>query len=474
MGKSLLPLALAVIAGLACPAATAVRLSLDDSGQVLLFPLFVTGGGFQTIFEVRNQSESAKALRLVVKDPVNGRPTLALNIYLSPGDSWSSALFSPDPDASVANAEAFLAPWQDASCTFPQRASLPPEGLALSDDSFTEDLTGLVSGNSRLALGFAEIYEMGSLSQELAADCQTIAQRWGDGGSWTTDPGLDISPPDGGIEGYAVLVNVQAGRAHQYEALALEDFRTQALHTNPISSRQPSLMDVDPAQSRVLETVEFGNRTLQVERVSNWSQTPVHAVDALLMATEARTDFSVAADLRAAALTTLNFPTRAYHVDAQEFYLDQGQSRVLAPFQVSLPLAAGESLADNAIALSSIDREGRGFELLPFAGRSNCDLANGAVTTVAMSNTIGFTVPCSYTEAEFRVPSNAAEGQVRYQLSGEIVSDEGHVFSGLPIAGFVIQSISNDFLDLGPGVRGVANYGWARALKIERQVTDPP
>ncbi len=458
---------------LCCTQTLAVRLSLDSSGQVLLFPLFLTGDSFQTVFEVRNQTDQGKALRFVVKDSVNGRPTLSLNVYLRPRDSWSGALFEPT-GASVDTAESLLAPWVDQSCTFPARADIPDEGISLSDENFTEDLSGLLVSRSRLGSGYVEIYEMGTLSPTLAGDCAEINARWSPGGAWDLNPAQDIEAPGGGLEGYAVLVQVDAGRAHQYEALALADFRDAPLHTDPFSSRQPNLADVSPAESRVVETVVFGNRTLQVERVSTWSEFPVHAVDALLMATEARADFTASRELDALVFATLNFPTRPYHADAQTFFLPAEQERVLAPFTVSLPPADNETLEQNRLTVSSIDREGAAFDLQPFSGQANCDLANGAVTTVFLSRTIGFTQPCPYTQGIFRVPDNASEGEVRYQLDGEIVSDEGHVFSGLPIAGFVIQSIRNEQIDIRPGTVGVADYGWARALKIERQVTDPP
>lgn len=453
--------------------AGAVELSTDGSGQVLLYPLFLTGSSFQTLFEIRNQSAEGKALRFVVKDPVNGRPTLSLNIYLTAGDSWSGALFTADLQATVDQSTASLAPWNDLSCTFPSRASVPAGGLALSDEFFSEDLSDILAPQSRLALGFVEVYEMGTLSTELAGNCAEIDQRWAQGGIWTTTPGQDLSAPRGGVEGYAIVVNTEQGRAHQYEALALQNFRTEPLHTDPRSSRQPSLMDVFPAESRVVQNLVFGNQIVRSERISTWSDFPVHAVDALLMATEARTDFSVSPDFGGITFAALNFPTRTYHVDRQGYFLPQGQDRVLEPFKASLPLAPGETLADNIIAVSIIDREGRGFELQPFAGRANCDLANGAVSIIFKSNTIGFTEPCAYTRAEFRVPSNASEGEVRYQLSGELVSDEGDVYQGLPVAGFVIQSITNANIELRPGVEGIANYGWARALKLEREVSGP-
>ncbi|MEM9183008.1 MAG: hypothetical protein AAGB27_07610 [Pseudomonadota bacterium] len=473
MAKTAFRQFLCLIFLLGCTQTQAVRLSLDSAGQVLLFPLFITGDSFQTIFEVRNQTDQGKALRFVVKDAVNGRPTLSLNVYLSPRDSWSGALFDPS-GASVATAESVLAPCADQSCTFPARADIPDEGIALSDEQFTEDLSDLLVSRSRLGTGYVEIYEMGTITAALAGDCAEISARWTNGGAWDLDPGQDIEAPGGGLEGYAVLVQVDNGRAHQYEAIALADFRDDSLHTNPFSSRQPNLADVSPAESRVVETVVFGNRTLQVERVSTWSEFPVHAVDALLMATEARADFTAAQELDALVFATLNFPTRPYHADDQTFFLPEGQERVLAPFAVSLPVGTDESLDQNRLTVSSIDREGAAFDLQPFPGQTNCDLANGAVSTVFLSRTIGFTEPCPYTTGIFRVPDNASEGEVRYQLTGEIVSDEGHVFSGLPIAGFVIQSIRNEQIDIRPGTVGVADYGWARALKIERQVSDPP
>ncbi|MEM9531002.1 MAG: hypothetical protein AAGA23_08785 [Pseudomonadota bacterium] len=455
------------------PAVSAVRLSLDNSGQVLLFPLFMTGSGFQTVFEIRNQSSAGKALRFVARDPLNGRPTLSLNVYLEPGDSWSGALFSPDADAAVSSAEAALAPWVDLSCTFPTRASAP-DGLALSAAHFTEDLDEIFAPESRLANGFIEVYEMGTLPEELAGDCDAISSRWATGGTWRQDPLADLSAPTGGIEGYAIIVNVDNGSAHQFEAIALADFRTSPLHTAPDMDRQPSLADVDPPESRVLETVVFGNRTLQVERVSTWTEFPVHAVDALLMATAARTDYSVSRDTDAQTFTALTFPTRPYHVDAQAFYLPAGQNRVLAPFAVSLPAAGGENKQETEVKVQAQDREGRVFQLSPFAGRPDCNLAQATITTVFMTNTQPFTSPCPFTRAEFRVPNNAADGEVRYGLSGEIISDEGHVFRGLPIVGFVIQTITNNNVDLGNNRVGLANYGWARALKLERDVSDGP
>ncbi|MDJ0653407.1 MAG: hypothetical protein QNJ40_04575 [Xanthomonadales bacterium] len=469
---------LCVLLGLLlCQSAGAVRLSIDNSGEVLLFPLFLTGDGFQTVFEIRNRDSQGKALRFVTKDPVNGRPTQSINVYLKPNDSWSGALFDPETETTtLTGATARLRRWTDDSCTFPTADTVSADGLPLSDQEFTEDLGDLIVP-TRLAFGFVEVYEMGTLDPALVSDCDAIAQRWDSNGVWGSGSdearNADIGEPTGGIEGYAVIINTESGRAHQYEALALADFRDAPLHTAPGSGRRPNLSDVQPAESRILETVEFGNRTLLVERVSTWSASPVNAIDALLMTVSARTDYSTSSQLRAVALTVLTFPTRPYHSDHQGYYLDSPDDRSMAPFRVSVPPQAGESLQDNKIAVTAINRKGESFELAPFSNATNCDLINGTVSLVFMTSIIGFDYTCEYYRAEFRVATNAQEGEVKYSLQGEIQSDEGHVYKGLPVYGFVIQSLLNANIDLGGGQIGIANYGWIRALKSERVVTDP-
>jgi len=145
----------------------------------------------------------------------------------------------------------------------------------------------------------------------------------------------------------------------------------------------------------------------------------------------------------------------------------------LAPFKVNVPLAAGESLEQNALAVKALNRKGIETELRAAVGARNCNLVNGSLVNVFMTNIIGFDHTCEFTRAEYQVLGPATEGEVSFFFDGQIVSDEGHVFHGLPVHGVLLQSLQNAYVNLPGGLRGIANYGWARILKTQSRVSDP-
>ena len=456
--------------------AAAVNISDDSSGQVLILPFYLVGGGYQTIFEIRNQdSEMGRAVRFVTKDPINGRPTLSINIYLKPNDSWSSGLLDPTGMASIDDATVSLARWVDESCTFPALSDMPDEGLALSDRFLDEDLGNAMVSN-RISGGFIEIYEMGVIDPDLAADCAAIASRW-ETGQWLAsdlqaERGAGVSAPTGSLEAYAVVVDVDRARSFHFEALVLDDFRSSSQHTHPDNARVPNLSSVDPAESRVLENVEFGNRIIRVERISSWTANPINAVDAVLMTESARSDYSSSTGTNAVASVVLTLPTRAYHTDAADYYRAPGE-RQLAPFKVNIPLAPGESLEQNALTVKALNRKGDEIELKAASDARDCNLVNGSLVNVKMNGIFGFGKTCDFDKAEYQVFGPAIEGEVSFFFDGQIVSDEGHVFHGLPVHGVLLQSLANRFINLPGGLRGIANYGWARILKTQHRVSDP-
>jgi hypothetical protein len=435
----------------------AVSLSVDPSGQLLLLPYYQVGNGFQTIFEIRNKDlVDGRAVRVVFKDPINGRPNLSLNVYLGPSDSWSTAIYDPSGSNNPNQMQAALVRWTDQSCTFPSIDVVPP-----------------VIGN-RLTTGFIEIYDMGVIDAELANDCAAIAARWATGawsGTDTTEVRNDgVSAPSGSLEGYAAVIDVSQGLAFHFEALVFDDFRNQPLHTHPDEPRHPGLSDVLPAESRILESVQFANRTILAERVSTWSEDPVNAVDALLMTVTTRADFSSNLDVGAIGSVILVLPTRAYHTDAESFY---GNPRRLDPFKVTVPTRSDENLRDNEVTIKSLDREGLERDLTTNPNATDCDLVNGSLAIVFMINQFGFDRTCEFVISEFRVPDNAQEGEVRLSFDGEIVSDEGHIYRGQPVFGLLLQTLQNQNLPLAGGIQQIANYSWVRSMKSDRSITDP-
>ena len=80
------------------------------------------------------------------------------------------------------------------------------------------------------------------------------------------------------------------------------------------------------------------------------------------------------------------------------------------------------------------------------------------MNAVAVTNRFNFSRVCELGEAEIFVPDDGTRGQVSLQFTGELVSDEGEVFSGLPVVGYLLQDT------VGGSIAG-ANPVFARPAK---------
>ena len=96
----------------------------------------------------------------------------------------------PSGTASIDEAAVNLTRWVDESCTFPALSDLPDSGLALSERLLDEDLGDTILSN-RISAGFIEIYEMGAIDADLAADCTAIAKLWATGQWAAADVGAE-------------------------------------------------------------------------------------------------------------------------------------------------------------------------------------------------------------------------------------------------------------------------------------------
>ena len=89
----------AVIAGIAGVAgiasvANAVNLNPDGLGQVLIYPYYTVNGGNSTLVSIVNTTEFGKAVKVRFVEGYNSREVLDFNLYLSPYDVWTGAVFS--------------------------------------------------------------------------------------------------------------------------------------------------------------------------------------------------------------------------------------------------------------------------------------------------------------------------------------------------------------------------------------------
>ncbi len=91
----------------------AVHLSKDGTGQVLIFPYYTVNGGIDTLINLVNTTDEAKALRVRFREAANSREVFTFNLYLGPNDVWAGAVIKSGEPA-IAKIISF-----DQSCTNP-------------------------------------------------------------------------------------------------------------------------------------------------------------------------------------------------------------------------------------------------------------------------------------------------------------------------------------------------------------------
>ncbi|MCF6319532.1 MAG: hypothetical protein L3J83_09705 [Proteobacteria bacterium] len=305
----------------------AVQLSKSGMGQVLIFPYYTVNGDFNTLINLVNTTDQAKALRIRFREAANSREVFALNLYLGPHDTWVAALVkSGEGDDYFTK---LINP--DASCTFPTIGS---GGLLFSDNKFTQSMSDFYGEDSnRMHEGFFEVIEMGVLTVDSAAatvineqgvnNCDVLTNAWtaGSGDSyWLNNPNQDMSAPTGGIMGNATLINVTAGLAMSQPVTVLDDFSDDVLHFN-VDSDSPSLAD-----SKFTSIVDIGeNSSAEFE----WSSA-IDAVSSVMMKDSIFNEYVLTDVIGAQTDWIMTLPTRQYYVDP----LFTDRNTPVAPFSI--------------------------------------------------------------------------------------------------------------------------------------------
>lgn len=401
----------------AASAAHAVRLDSGADAQVLIYPLVSAEGDNQTELVVRNLSDRGKALRLLVRDPVAGRPTLSLNIYLADGDVWTGRLVA----RTQGRAALFSA---DPSCTFP---ALSGE-LALTEDWLEALSEPERAPRSRLNSGYAEVYEMGEIDPALAADCDAIAQRWASG-AWSGDAGsdqnADVTPPGGRLTGTAMVRDTRTGHSFVLDPTALAEFRDAAAHTHPDLASRPVLSDVSPAVASVRQVIQLANRRLEVFNNIGFASDPVAAVEAVLTTPALSAEVHSSATAGANAALVLLLPTAPYRLDSG-FY---GALAASGPFASDIPIQG-----------AVLETDGDVRELSQPVGAARCDRLDAIVNTVSLPNFFNFDHVCELGRSELFVPNNSVRSYLTVAFDGQVAADDGTTFDGLPVIGQVVQT----------------------------------
>jgi hypothetical protein len=359
----------AIAASLATAAfdAGAVALDARGVGQVLLYPYYTANGGNQTLLSVVNTTNRVKAVRVRFLEARNSKQALGFNLYLSPFDVWTAAVF-----AQGATGPASVVTF-DTSCTVPRLVAGQPQAFNAfaysgpnSDHPASLDAT--LSAPERTREGHIEMIEMGLLqtgpgATDLAEEathvgntpvnCNALAAQWQPGGAWLANGAADIDLPNGGLSGAASIVDVAEGLMVSYRAEALRQFYTDAaapgaLHLEPVGA-SPDLASANNGGGSAIARMDVPGVGWVDELVALPSPR-AEAVSLVLMQSRVLNEFNVEPGLGAATEWVVTFPTKRFFTDVAS------NAQVRPPFTDAF---RDDGAGTEQIQRSWHDREGR-------------------------------------------------------------------------------------------------------------------
>ncbi len=432
MYRSLLLGVVGAVLGSFVPAAGAVHLSQDNLGQVVIFPYAVAQHrpNTQTLIEFRNTDPERHLIVSIQVKHLGGRPLLSGNVVISPHGSFAGALIDRGPSVSLTGARV-------GQCA---TAELSSTENPLSFQFIDQPVS--ISATERFVV---EGYALGYLPAELASDCEAFRARYQPGGPWAPRNSdafrnADVSAPDDTLTGWATIIDTEQVTALHLRPIVLADFTSEAMNIAPAVATRPSLLDVNPAVS----TRPLSQRPSAGVAMSNWAD-PIHAIDALFMSTEIESNFALGGSLGASSNVVAYYPTRAYHRD-RAFW----GGRLEAPFN-----AASDDLEPRAF--------NRAGEALPaFPGIDGCGRNSASQLEITGLLFVALTSGCDTGEAYVRVDGNIGT-LLLLQQGTDIVSLEGHRYSGLPVSGHTLTTLRTRFENGVPLARALS-YAWARPM----------
>jgi hypothetical protein len=391
---------LAGIAGIA-NISNAVNLNPDGLGQVLLYPYYTVEKGNQTLISVVNTTNIGKAVKVRFLEGYNSREVLDFNLYLSPFDVWTAAIFDTKngpgaPNSSTGPATLITG---DNSCTVPTIVGRP--GRSVDFRSFQYTGANNDSGPDtieRTREGYIEIIEMGSVPRVkfVAGALTTIpngtffASQHGAGGSpagcgdisdaWTGGPSgddlfggfvggdyngsfgnldidqTDIAPPTGGLFGGGAVVDTANGSYVNYAAEAIDGFRFAANHTNP-GELQPSLNNARGPGGIGPRSFVFNNGELIVSewRAADSTGLPtqiggssIDSVSAVIQSQVISNEFTTEAAFNGSSEWVVTFPTKRFYVDPVYGGVPAAATGAIPPFTNAFTRTGTAGVIENA------------------------------------------------------------------------------------------------------------------------------
>jgi len=451
----------AVIAGLAGVAGVAsvgnaVHVNPEGTGQVLIYPYYSLHEGLNTTYSVVNTTDAVKAIKVRFLEGQNSREVLDFNVYLSEYDVWTGVI-GPYTATSAVNSLGFNHTGEDSGAHASSDNSCAPRLNKTLQEFLPYEIDKDAPNNDlvRSREGHFEVLEMGEVigahaaaathgSDGVPANCGFLTNSW-NAGAWALNPSTDMEPATGGLFGAASIVGVEEGFNVSYDAVALQDFWPVGSfnHTNP-GSLSPNIADGDT------NSIVFNDGAALS---SSWLS-GAQAVSAVFMRDEIYNEYNFEADVNGMSQWVITFPTKYFHVNVPA---------VIPPFT---QLWDGEKACET-FTIDVWDREEQ-FDTTE-GGISPPPPGGTNPTFCYEANTLEFRAPGAPVGSANVMGANnltsiqgvsggTENGWARINFKNAanvMIPVTGTPYTGLPVAGFMIQRFTNN--NAQPGM--LAQYG---------------
>jgi hypothetical protein len=335
-------LMLAALAFFAAKPTSAVNISDTGLGEALIFPYYLANGNSATLLSIANRTDKPKALKVHVREGMNGAAVFSFNLFLAAQDVWTGALVATGTTDAAGIVTA------DVSCTTPKIS-----GATLSTFSarnFQSDSPPLRTVE-RTREGYIEVFEMATIeptsptgkdvsftngvfparnvSCNLVSDQAIAANR------------ADFLAPSGGLTGNATIVS--GSMSTGYDAIALQSLGIRTGATSA-ESASPDWTDVTNTTAMLIDGSDATNPRMIAARFDRG----LDAVSALFMSSALTGDYSY--DRVLATDWVVTMPTK-------RLYVNNGAP--LGPFQNAWNGASGDGTAKVDTDPTSFTREGQ-------------------------------------------------------------------------------------------------------------------
>lgn len=442
---------------------SAVKLNTNDLGEVLLLPYYTVNNGLNTLVSISNTTIEPKAVKINIREGLNGYVVLSYNVYLDGNDSWAFALAEvPSESPEHGSAQQFTS---DNSCA-------PYVNKNSSELFVAEYLVDGPQSMQRAREGFIEVIEMGVVEQDdIKRDitdgafrgdvtaCFRLQQRWEAGGIWHEESGgnsdTGLEPATGGLVAQLDLINVTDGINYSIPYKALGDFFVddQVAHASP--------MDADLSLDAAHPIAQINtNGALRSVTYDNGYD----AVSALLMSDELVSVYGL--DYIVAGQTDIIFtqPTR-------RFYINELGQNPTAPYTIPARRLFCDEENYGGTILNSVvfNRESRGFGTGLICTGQSIPAICGSVFVQSLGLEFGFESPKITASNNWDFLYAGGDGtfengflQTRFNDTLPLVgldeeTTETVQISGLPVMGFSLIKFTN----AGAAQGLLAQYGGA-------------